>query len=92
MNTLGLTHRFRPLVLSCEYTCAKPCLEIYQYALDCASIRAEEALFVDDRPKFTAGAAKAGMQVKLIDREGLFPSEHDKICHLRELLAMIPEE
>ncbi len=92
MDKLDLTHWFSPLVLSCEYTCAKPCPEIYRYALDCAGVRPEEALFVDDRLKFTEGAAKTGMRVKLIDRDGLFPSEQDKIYHLRGLLAMIPEE
>ncbi len=89
MEKLDLTRWFNHLVLSCEYTCAKPCLEIYRYALNCAGLKPEEALFVDDRPKFTEGAARAGMRVKLLDRDGLFPSEQDKIDHLRGLPAMI---
>ncbi len=86
MDKLGLTHWFNPLVLSYEYTCAKPCLEIYQYAIDCAGIKPEEALFVDDRFKFIAGAVEVGMEIRLLDREGKCKSEYPKINSLCELL------
>lgn len=89
MDKLDLTHWFSPFVLSCEYICAKPCPVIYCHALDCAGLRPEEALFVDDRFKFTEGAAKTGMRVKLIDRDGLFRSMGERICKLDELLELL---
>lgn len=91
MDGLDLTHWFSPLILSYEYTCAKPCPEIYQYALNCVNILPEQALFVDDRSKFIDGAIqeKVGMQARLLDREGKCQSEHPKISNLHELLKLL---
>lgn len=92
MNRLNLTHWFDPLVLSYEYECAKPCPQIYRYALDCANIEPEQAsstLFVDDRAKFMPGAIEVGLQVRMIDREGNCQNEYEKICSLHELLAIL---
>lgn len=89
MDKSDLTHWFSPLVLSCEYTCAKPCPEIYWYALGCADVRPEEALFVDDRPKFVDGAIEVGMQARLLDREGKCQSKCEKICGLDQLLELL---
>lgn len=89
MDRLGLTSWFSPLVLSCDYICAKPCPGIYQYALDSAGIEPEGALFVDDRSKFIDGAVRLGMQVRLLDREGKCQSEHAKISSLRELFELL---
>jgi len=89
MDRLQLTHRFDLVVLSYEYTCAKPCPEIYQYALGCAGVKPKQALFVDDRAKFIKAAIEVGMQARLIDREGQCQSEHPKIRSMYELLELL---
>lgn len=89
MERFDLTHWFAPLVLSYEYFCAKPCPEIYRYALRYAGISPEQALFVDDRDKFIAGAVEVGMEARLIDREGNCRSKYDKICGLDQLLELL---
>jgi len=89
MDILNLTHWFDPLVLSYEYTCAKPCPEIYQYALDCVQGNPEQTLFVDDRSKFMPGAIEVGMEVRLLDREGKCTSRYPKIRNLCELLQLL---
>ncbi len=65
IDKIDLTHWFNPVVFSYEYTCAKPCPEIYRYALECAQIKPEQALFVDDRVKFLNGAIQLGMQASV---------------------------
>jgi len=89
MDRLQLTHRFDLVVLSYEYTCAKPCPEIYQYALAWAGVKPDHALFVDDRGKFIKAAIEVGMQARLIDREGQCRSEYPKIRSMYELLELL---
>lgn len=91
MDNLNLTRWFNPLILSYEFTCAKPCPDIYQYALRCANGDSRQALFVDDRPKFIDGATQdvVRMQVRLLNREGKCQSTHPKISSLYELLELL---
>lgn len=89
IDRLQLTHWFDPIVLSYEYTCAKPCHEIYQYTLVCTGVKPEEAIFIDDRFKFIKAAIEVGMQARLIDREGQCRSEYPKIRSMYELLELL---
>lgn len=89
LDYLDLTRWFEPLVLSYEHPWAKPALDIYNYALHCAAILPEQAVFVDDRPKFVEGAAGVGIEAKLIDRENSYRNERNRILGLNELLEML---
>ena len=89
LDCLHLTHWFNPLVLSYEHFWAKPDRRIYEYALEKANTLPEQALFVDDRPKFVKGANEARMKALLIDREGNCQNAKGKIYDLRELLVLL---
>jgi putative hydrolase of the HAD superfamily len=90
LDDLNLTHWFEPLVLSYEHpnTKPKPDPDIYNYALHCADILPEQAVFVDDRRKFVQGAKTVGMVARLIDRENSYGSSPNRILGLKELLEM----
>lgn len=89
LDYLYLTHWFEPLVLSYEYPWTKPTPDIYNHALHCASVLPEQAVFVDDRPKFVKGAADVGMEARLIDRESSYRNVRNRILRLNELLAIL---
>ena len=54
--------RFDQLTWSCELDMLKPEPEIYQHTLERLGVRAEEALFLDDREENIAGARHVGLQ------------------------------
>ena len=68
---------FDAMVVSWEVGCLKPDPAIYQLTLAKLVVRAEEALFVDDRPPNVAGAQAVGMQAMLF-------SGADPVSALRE--------
>jgi len=89
LDYLHLTHWFEPLVLSYEHPWTKPTPDIYNHALHCARVLPEQAVFVDDRPKFVEGAANVHMEAKLIDRENIYRNERNRILGLGELLEVL---
>lgn len=52
---------FEHIVLSGEYGCIKPDKRLFQIALDCYGIPAENLIFTDDSPANVAGAAAVGL-------------------------------
>jgi putative hydrolase of the HAD superfamily len=53
---------FDIVIVSCEVGCAKPDPAIYLLCLDRLGVRAESALFVDDRPVNLEAARRLGLQ------------------------------
>ncbi|MES2222380.1 MAG: HAD-IA family hydrolase, partial [Acidobacteriota bacterium] len=53
--------RFHHLTWSCELNLIKPMAEIYEYTLKGLNVRADEALFIDDRLENVEGARAIGM-------------------------------
>ena len=58
-------------ILSCEVGVAKPAPEIYQIALTELGVLAVEAVFLDDQPRFCAGAAAVGIRAIQVVRPGI---------------------
>jgi putative hydrolase of the HAD superfamily len=56
---------FDGLVISCELRLAKPDPEIFHVALACARVRAEEAAYFDDVPRFVEAASALGIQARV---------------------------
>ncbi len=57
----ALTGLFNAIVVSSELGCAKPNREIYEYLLALTSVKAHDALMIDDNPDNIAGAIAVGM-------------------------------
>ncbi|MBI5034503.1 MAG: HAD hydrolase-like protein [Chloroflexi bacterium] len=91
----NLLHYFKYTLLSYEPPhgtdgiYAKPNPSIYQHAIDCSKVIAEEILFVDDRPLFVDGAELVGIRSILIDRTNQHPDwNKEKISDLREIVPI----
>jgi putative hydrolase of the HAD superfamily len=67
----GLLHLADAAILSCEVGVAKPAPEIYQIALTELGVLAAEAVFLDDQPRFCAGAAAVGIRAIQVVRPGI---------------------
>jgi putative hydrolase of the HAD superfamily len=69
----------------------KPDERIFRLALDRASVRADESVYVGDNPEFDVDPPAAlGMFPVLVDRRGRFPDHPGpRVTDLRELLAAI---
>lgn len=52
---------FHCFVLSAELGLAKPDPQIFQHCLDCLKVGANEALFIDDKPRNTCAAEELGI-------------------------------
>lgn len=73
--------RFHHLTWSCELNLIKPMAEIYEHTLEKLNVRADEALFIDDRLENVEGARAVGLHSLLfhgvrhlqedLQREGL---------------------
>jgi HAD superfamily hydrolase (TIGR01509 family) len=70
LDALGVAALADALVLSCEAGAAKPAAEIYQRALKQLGAAPEVAVFVDDQPRFCAGATALGITAVQIVRDG----------------------
>ncbi len=70
LDALGVAALADALVLSCEVGAAKPATEIYQRALKQLGAAPEAAVFVDDQPRFCAGATALGITAVQIVRDG----------------------
>jgi putative hydrolase of the HAD superfamily len=57
----GWLDHFHHLTWSCELDLIKPMAEIYEHTLEKLSVRADEALFLDDRMENVEGARAVGM-------------------------------
>ncbi len=62
VSSLPLLARFGHLIFSCELKAAKPDPECYRAALATLGARADEVIFIDDRPENVAGAAALGLR------------------------------
>jgi putative hydrolase of the HAD superfamily len=60
-ENFGWLDRFHHLTWSCELNLIKPMAEIYEYTLEKLNVRADEALFIDDRLENVEGARAVGM-------------------------------
>jgi putative hydrolase of the HAD superfamily len=58
----ALDHAFDAVVVSCEVDCLKPDPRIYRLCLERLGVRAEEALFADDRLENVESAARLGLR------------------------------
>jgi putative hydrolase of the HAD superfamily len=67
---LGVDTLADAVVLSCEVGSAKPDAQIFTDALKQLDVPAEAALFVDDQPRFCAGAVALGITAAQIVRDG----------------------
>lgn len=72
---LGLDQLVDHLVLSCEVGVAKPDPAIYQDALDRLEVAPGDAVLVDDRARYCAGAVAVGMQALPVRRRPDQPEE-----------------
>lgn len=59
----GWQKLFTVLVTSGQVHCRKPDKDIFQYALDQAGVKAEETIYVDDRPERVGGAKELGINL-----------------------------
>jgi putative hydrolase of the HAD superfamily len=67
----GLLDLADAAILSCEAGVAKPDPGIYQIALTELGVLAAEAVFLDDQPRFCAGAAAVGIRAIQVVRPGI---------------------
>jgi len=70
INTFNIKDYFEIIVSSCDVGYAKPEREIYEIVLERLGVKAEEAIFIDDRMGNISGAEKLGIKSILFeDRE-----------------------
>ena len=62
LEHLGLPALVDAVVLSCEVGSVKPYPEIYATALEELGVAAVDAVFIDDQPRFCAGAEAVGVR------------------------------
>jgi putative hydrolase of the HAD superfamily len=78
LEHLGVIPLADVVILSCEVGSAKPAPEIYVTALEELGVAAADAVFIDDQPRFCAGAEAVGVRAIAIARpdiEGPIPSK-----------------
>ncbi len=88
LDRLGLSARLDIIVTSQDAGFTKPKLEIYQYALNKAGVKPEEAVYIGDQYQVDiVGAKGAGMQGILIDRDNYYQEKLDcpKLKSLKDL-------
>ena len=81
--------RVDAVVLSVDVGVTKPDPAIFRRALERLGVVAAEAVFVDDRPEYCAGAAALGLRARVIDRGASTEASragHPVIRSLKELL------
>lgn len=86
---LGVSPRFRSIVISSHAGYAKPAPEIFHHALRASRARAEEALHVGDSPDKDAAAARdAGLFGVLLDRKSRV--KRDAFPRVQTLAGLLP--
>ena len=83
----GLPRYIDGFVISGDVRSRKPKPYIYGCLLHLASIKAEDAVFVDDRPKNLDAAADLGFQTVLFRPSGTENSQHAAVNDFKSLLA-----
>jgi putative hydrolase of the HAD superfamily len=94
VDRLGLAREMDAIILSFELGVRKPRPAIYLQALEAIDADRRDAVFVDDQTEFCDGAARLGIDTRLIVRPGSPPPEgwspvtngHRVITDLRALL------
>lgn len=86
LDSLGLVPLVDHITLSCDVGVAKPDAAIYLATLDALGVAPTDALFVDDKAAYCAGAEAIGMTAIRIDRHSDDPRA---VRSLRDVLAMM---
>lgn len=94
VERLGVEDETDVVLLSCEMGESKPSPGIYHAALDALGVRAERAMFVDDRADYLDGAAALGMRTVRVVREVGFGEEmpggeHPQVSDLDQLFELL---
>jgi putative hydrolase of the HAD superfamily len=89
VDGLGIASHFHSILISSRVGYAKPAAEIFETALNLHRVSPEEALHIGDSPETDAeGAARARLQVILLDRNGT--SGIDSVTRVRSLKEILP--
>lgn len=90
LEKLKLEKWFDSVVCIDSCNCAKPDNQIFLFALDQLAIESSEAIFVGDSISHDyKGALGAGIKPYLIDREGKYSDNYNRIENLTDLLGVI---
>lgn len=90
LEKLKLEKWFDSVVCIDSCNCAKPDNQIFLFALDQLAIKSSEAIFVGDSISHDyKGALGAGIKPYLIDREGKYSDNYNRIENLTDLLGVI---
>ena len=82
--------RFRDLLVSEVLGVAKPHVEFFEKAVEAIGCDAGKILYVGDSPKLDLHPAlSVGLRVRLIDREGHYPSSPYRLDSLRDLTQLL---
>jgi len=93
LSELGLEKWFDIIVCIDSCNCAKPDKEIFLYTLRRLGIKPDETVFVGDSVmQDYEGALGVGIKPYLIDRNGKFSSNYNKLTRLTEILELIKKE
>ncbi|MBN1161387.1 MAG: HAD family hydrolase [Dehalococcoidales bacterium] len=92
LEKLGLASRLDSVVTSQDAGFTKPQPEIFNYALDKAGVKPDEAVYIGDQYQVDViGAERAGMKGILLDRDGYYKEDLDclKIKRLSDLADLL---
>ncbi len=94
LTSAGLIDFFDHLIISCEVNCCKPDPQIFNLALETASVEARQCLYVGDNYYDDCiGCRQVGMKALIINRFGSLGVEEISDCpligHLGEILEYI---
>jgi putative hydrolase of the HAD superfamily len=79
----GYAEYFDAVTFSCAESVAKPDAQIYLIAAQKLGVKPEEAVFIDDRPDYIAGAVKAGMKGIVFENYDLLINELKRLSVIR---------
>ena len=90
LEKLKLEKWFDSVVCIDSCNCAKPDNQIFLFALDQLAIKSSEAIFVGDSISHDyEGALGVGIKPYLIDREGKYSDNYNRIENLTDLLGVV---
>jgi putative hydrolase of the HAD superfamily len=90
----GLLEKADAAILSCEAGVAKPDPEIYLMAAQALGVLPADAVFLDDQPRFCAGATATGMRAIQVTRPevtGGYPADprFERVTTLQDVPALL---
>ena len=92
LSSVGLSEYFDPLIISCEVNCTKPDAQIFNLALQKASVEARQCIYVGDNYYDDClGSRKVGMKALIINRFGSLGVEEIEDCPIIQQLSDIFE-